>query len=170
MNMAAIWKLPVLFVVENNQWASTTPLSGSSALEELSQRAAAYNMPGTSVDGNDVLAVRAATLAAVARARKGEGPSMIENKTYRVRGHFEGDPQKYRAQAEVLTWQERNDPVARYEARLIEDKVLSKAKAKVIWDEVKTELHVAVEFAKGSPFPQPEDALQDLYAEETNHV
>jgi acetoin:2,6-dichlorophenolindophenol oxidoreductase subunit alpha len=164
MNLAAVWKLPVLFVVENNQWASTTPLSSSCALVELSQRAAAYNMPGYSVDGNDVLAVRETTLAAVARARKGAGPSMIENKTYRVRGHFEGDPQKYRAQAEVLTWQETNDPVARYEARLIENRVLTKEKAKIIWDEVKTELDAAIEFAKNSPYPKPEDALQDLFA------
>jgi acetoin:2,6-dichlorophenolindophenol oxidoreductase subunit alpha len=164
MNLAAVWKLPVLFVVENNQWASTTPLSSSCALVELSQRAAAYNMPGYSVDGNDVLAVRETTLAAVARARKGAGPSMIENKTYRVRGHFEGDPQKYRAQAEVLTWQETNDPVARYEARLIENRVLTKEKAKIIWDEVKTELDAAIEFAKNSPYPKPEVALQDLFA------
>jgi acetoin:2,6-dichlorophenolindophenol oxidoreductase subunit alpha len=163
MNMAAVWKLPVIFVVENNQWASTTPLRSSSALVELSQRAAAYNMPGYSADGNDVLAVRATTLEAVARARKGEGPSMIENKTYRVRGHFEGDPQKYRGQVEVLTWQETNDPVARYESRLIEDQVLTQEKAKMVWDEVKSELDAAVEFAKSSPFPNPEDALQDLY-------
>jgi pyruvate dehydrogenase E1 component alpha subunit len=163
MNLAAVWKLPVLFVVENNQWASTTPLSSSCALGELSQRAAAYNMPGCSVDGNDVLAVRETTLAAVARARKGAGPSMIENKTYRVRGHFEGDPQKYRAQAEVLTWQETNDPVARYEARLIENRVLTKEKAKFIWDDVKTELDAAIEFAKNSPYPKPEDALEDLF-------
>jgi pyruvate dehydrogenase E1 component alpha subunit len=163
MNMAAVWKLPVIFVVENNQWASTTPLSSSCALVELSQRAAAYKMPGYSVDGNDVLAVRTTTLKAVAQARKGEGPSMIENKTYRVRGHFEGDPQKYRGQVEVLTWQETNDPVARYESRLIEEQVLTKEKAKMVWDEVKAELDAAVEFAQTSPFPNPEDALQDLF-------
>jgi pyruvate dehydrogenase E1 component alpha subunit len=164
MNLAAVWKLPVLFVVENNQWASTTPLSASCALEELSRRAAAYNMPGTTVDGNDVLAVREATLSAVARARRGEGPSMIENKTYRIRGHFEGDPQKYRTHAEVLSWQQANDPVARYEARLIEEQVLTKAEAQTVWDEVKTELDAAIEFARNSPYPKPEDALQDLYA------
>jgi pyruvate dehydrogenase E1 component alpha subunit len=163
MNLAAVWKLPVLFVVENNQWASTTPLSCSCAVEDLSRRASAYNMPGTTVDGNDALAVREATLAAVARARRGEGPSMIENKTYRIRGHFEGDPQKYRGQVEVLTWQETNDPVARYESRLIEEQVLTKEKAKMVWGEVKAELDAAVEFAQKSPFPDPEDALQDLF-------
>jgi pyruvate dehydrogenase E1 component alpha subunit len=163
MNMASIWKLPVLFVVENNQWASTTPQGSACALGDLCRRAAGYNMPGYSVDGNDVLAVRETTLKAVAEARKGEGPSMIENKTYRVRGHFEGDPQKYRDQAEVLTWQEKNDPVKRFEELLLKDQVLTKKKSKTVWDEVKGELDAAIEFAKNSPFPKPEDALEDLF-------
>jgi pyruvate dehydrogenase E1 component alpha subunit len=163
MNMAAIWKLPILFVVENNQWASTTPQSSSCSLGDLCQRAAAYNMPGYSVDGNDVLAVRATTLKAAAAARNGEGPSLIENKTYRIRGHFEGDPQKYRDQAEVSTWQEKNDPIQRFEEKLVKDKVLTKKESKIVWDEVKAELDAAIEFAKGSPFPKPEDALQDLF-------
>jgi len=162
MNMASIWKLPVIFVVENNQWASTTPLSAACSLEDLYQRAAGYNMPGIAVDANDVLAVRAAAGDAVARARAGEGPSMIENKTYRVRGHFEGDPQKYRAQAEILTWQESNDPVRRFEEHLVKARILTKKKSRVIWDEVKAELDAAIEFARNSPFPKPEDALQDL--------
>jgi pyruvate dehydrogenase E1 component alpha subunit len=121
-------------------------------------------MPGISVDGNDVLVVREATLTAVTRARKGDGPTMIENKTYRVRGHFEGDPQKYRDQAEVLTWQEKNDPVNRFEQVLIQDQTLTKKRSRVVWDEVKAELDAAIEFAKNSPFPKPEEALEDLYA------
>ena len=125
---------------------------------------AGYNMPGFSVDGNDVLAVRETTLTAVTRARTGEGPSMIENKTYRVRGHFEGDPQKYRDQAEVLTWQEKNDPVNRFEQVLIQDQTLTPKTSRVVWDEVKAELDAAIEFAKSSPFPKPEEALEDLYA------
>jgi pyruvate dehydrogenase E1 component alpha subunit len=163
MNMASIWKLPVIFVVENNQWASTTPLSSSCTITDLCRRAAGYNMPGHSVDANDVLAVRETMLTAVERARKGEGPSMIENKTYRVRGHFEGDPQKYRDQAEVLTWQEKSDPVARFEQTLVKDQILTKTKIRTIWDEVKSNLDAAIEFAKSSPFPKPEDALQDLF-------
>jgi pyruvate dehydrogenase E1 component alpha subunit len=163
MNMASVWKLPVIFVVENNQWASTTPLNHACALGELCRRAAGYNMPGYSIDGNDVLAVRETTLRAVAAAREGQGPSMIENKTYRVRGHFEGDPQKYRDQAEVLTWQERNDPVQRFAEHLVKAQVLTKKKSKTVWDDVKAELDAAIEFAKNSPFPKPEDALQDLY-------
>ncbi len=164
MNMASIWDLPIIFVVENNQWASTTPQSYACALGDLCQRAGAYNMPGVSVDGNDVLAVRQAMLEAVARARKGEGPTMLENKTYRVRGHFEGDPQKYRDQAEVLTWQEKNDPVARFAQVLVKDQLLTQKKSKAIWDAVNTELDAAVQFAKESPFPKPEEALEGLYA------
>jgi pyruvate dehydrogenase E1 component alpha subunit len=164
MNMASIWKLPVIFVVENNQWASTTPLGYACAVGELCQRAAGYNMPGYSLDGNDVLAVREATLRAVARARRGGGPCMIENKTYRIRGHFEGDPQKYRDQAEVLTWQEKNDPIRRFEEHLTKAQILTKKKSKAIWGEVKAELDAAIEFAQNSPFPKPEDALQDLFA------
>ena len=163
MNMASIWKLPVIFVVENNQWASPTPQRASCSLEDLYRRAAGYNMPGMAVDANDVLAVRAATREAVVRAREGEGPSMIENKTYRIRGHFEGDPQKYRNQAEVLTWQEKNDPIKRFEENLVKAQILTKKKSKVIWDEVKADLDEAVEFAKNSPFPKPEEALQDLF-------
>ena len=88
---------------------------------------------------------------------------MIENKTYRIRGHFEGDPQKYREQAEVLTWQEKNDPIQRFEERLKKEEVLTQKKSKTVWDEVKVELDAALEFAKNSPFPKPEDALQDLF-------
>jgi len=163
MNMASIWKLPVIFVVENNQYASTTPQSYSCSLRDLCHRAAAYDMPGIGVDGNDVLAVRKATLEAVSRARSGEGPTMIENKTYRVRGHFEGDPQKYRNQAEVMTWQKENDPIARFEQLLVKDQVLTRQKSKTIWDEVKAELDEALEFARSSPFPKPEEALDDLF-------
>ena len=163
MNMASIWKLPVIFVVENNQWASTTPQSYSCSLGDLCQRAAAYNMPGYSIDGNDVLAVREITLKAVTEARAGEGPSMIENKTYRVRGHFEGDPQRYRDQAEVLIWKEQNDPLARFQMRLSQENLLNQEKTKRIWDEVEAELDAAIRFAQESPFPRPEEALDDVF-------
>lgn len=163
MNMASIWKLPVIFVVENNQWASTTPQRYSCSVGDLCARAAAYDMPGIGVDGNDVLAVREATLTAVARARKGEGPTMIENRTYRIRGHFEGDPQKYREQAEVRTWQEKNDPIARFEQVLLKSRILTQKKSQTIRDQVKMELDAAIAFAETSPSPKPEDALEDLF-------
>ncbi len=164
MNMASIWKLPILFVVENNQWASTTPQSYACSIRDICGRAAGYGMPGVSVDGNDVVAVREATTEAVNRARKGEGPTMIENRTYRIRGHFEGDPQKYRDQADVKTWQETNDPITRFEQALTEKGILTPQASQSVRDEVQAELDAALEFAKNSPFPAPEDALLDLYA------
>jgi len=164
MNLAAIWKLPIVFVVENNQFASTTPHHKACAVADISARAAGYAMPGSVVDGNDLLAVRQATETAVNRARGGHGPSLIENKTYRWRGHFEGDPQKYRTQAEVAAWQKERDPVALYGRLLSDRKILAEALQERIWTEVEAELQGAVAYAEQSPFPEPADALLDLLA------
>lgn len=163
MNMAAIWKLPVLFVVENNQWSSTTPLKDSCSVVDLYKRAAGYNMPGEKVDGNDILAVRKVTAKAVDRARAGEGPTFIENKTYRIKGHFEGDPQKYRTEEEVKSWQDEKDPLNRFSRVLFKKRYLSRKLADQILAEVQSKLNEAVTFAEDSPFPEPEDALTDLY-------
>ena len=165
MNMASIWKLPIIFVVENNQFASTTPLGYACSVGDICTRAAGYNMPGIPVDGNDILAVRKTAEKAIKRARAGEGPTLIENKTYRIRGHFEGDPQKYRTEAEVKTWQDKNDPITRFSEILFKKKILTKKREKEIWDEVEAELKEAVAFAEESPFPEPEEALEDLYQE-----
>jgi len=164
MNMASIWKLPVIFVVENNCYASTTPTDYSCSVKDLHKRAAAYDMPGVMVDGNDVLAVRRAAAEAVERARAGEGPTFLENKTYRIRGHFEGDPQKYRDDAEVQQWLDNHDPLMRFEKELTRRKALGKKLKQQIWDEVKAELEAAVAFAEKSPYPEPQEALEDLYA------
>ncbi|MFO7984926.1 MAG: thiamine pyrophosphate-dependent dehydrogenase E1 component subunit alpha [Desulfatiglandaceae bacterium] len=163
MNMCSIWKLPVIFVLENNRFASTTSVSYACSVGDICTRAAGYNIPGVSVDGNDVLAVREAAVEAVDLARGGKGPSFIENKTYRVRGHFEGDPQKYREAAEVKTWTSENDPVSRFAELLTKKKILNKKTSKAIWDDVQKELQEAVTFAEQSPFPEPRDALEDLY-------
>ena len=165
MNMAAVWKLPVIFVVENNQWASSTPQAVSGAVQDLSSRAAGYNMPGILVDGNDLLAVRKAAGEAVGRARKGEGPTFIENKTYRIRGHFEGDPQKYRSETEVDKWQKENDPLDRFSKYLIKNKKSKKKDLEKIWEDVAVKVKEAVAFAKDSPFPEPEEALEDLFVD-----
>jgi pyruvate dehydrogenase E1 component alpha subunit len=162
MNLAAIWKLPIVFVVENNQFASTTPHREACAVEDISLRAKGYSMPGTTVDGNDLLQVRNAAETAVVRARKGEGPSLIENKTYRIRGHFEGDPQKYRRPAEVAMWEDKNDPIARFSHFLTQEKILTENIKAEVWREVAAELSEAVTFADQSPFPEPEEALEDL--------
>lgn len=164
MNLAAVWKLPVIFVVENNQYASTTPFEQALAIETISVRAAAYGMPGTTVDGNDVLAVWSATQAAVERARSGGGPTLLENKTYRLRGHFEGDPQKYRTPAEVDQWQAQNDPVDRFERTLVQTGVLSAETRQKIKEDVAQRLEAAVAFAEESPHPEPAEALDDLWA------
>jgi pyruvate dehydrogenase E1 component alpha subunit len=163
MNMAAIWKLPILFVLENNQWASTTPQTCASAIKDLYKRSAAYGMTGLKVDGNDVLAVRKATVKAVARARKGEGPTLIEIKTYRMAGHFVGDQEKYRTREEVAAWKKK-DPINRFGKYLIEMKYASKKDTEDVWKKVAEEISEALVFAKESPSPRPEDALEDLYA------
>jgi len=163
MNLAAIWKLPIIFVIENNQYASTTLQRDSCSLEDICRRAIGCNMPGVAVDGNDVLSVREVTLEAVEQARKGEGPSLIENKTYRIKGHFEGDPQKYRTEAEVQRWQDQKDPVSLFADFLTRQNVLTAKLDQQIKDEVAARLRDAVAFAENSPFPEPHEALEDLF-------
>jgi len=163
MNMASIWKLPIIFCVENNQFASTTRTSYACSVEDICTRAAGYNMPGVAVDANDILAVRKAATKAVARARKGEGPTLLENKTYRIKCHFEGDPQKYRNKDEIASWQDKLDPINRFAKALTQKKVLNKKKIQQIWDESAAKLQAAVAFAEKSPFPEPEEALDDLF-------
>jgi pyruvate dehydrogenase E1 component alpha subunit len=120
-------------------------------------------MSGVSVDGNNLLKIREVALEAVQRARKGEGPSLIENKTYRFRGHYEGDPQAYRAEAEIAAWKNNNDPVKRFADFLTRKNLLTRELSKQIWDEVAAELRKAVAFADESPFPNPSEALEDLF-------
>ena len=162
MNMAAIWKLPIIFVVENNRYASTTPMEYACAVGDLCTRAAGYGMPGEKVDGNDVLAVRQAMTVAADRARSSQGPTFLENMTYRMKGHFEGDQQKYRTTGEIDAWQKK-DPIERF-ARLLDEKgILSGELAEKIHAAVSAELEEALAFAHNSPLPAPEDALTDLY-------
>jgi TPP-dependent pyruvate/acetoin dehydrogenase alpha subunit len=160
--MAAIWNLPVIFVVENNQYASTTSKANSSKVRDLYMRAVGYGMPGEKIDGNALLAVRKATTVAIERARAGEGPTFLENVTYRMKGHFEGDPQKYRKKEEVESWREK-DPIERFARLLIQNKALTEKLRAEILKNVQVELDAAFAFAQDSPFPEPEDALTDLY-------
>jgi len=163
MNMASIWKLPIIFVVENNKYASTTPQRYACSVSDICSRAAGYNMPGVAVDGNSLLKVRAAALEAVQRARAGEGPSFIETKTYRLRGHYEGDPQKYRTEAEVEAWKTKKDPVKGFADFLTQNKMLTKELNQQICSDVESELKEAIMFADQSPSPEPEAALEDLF-------
>jgi pyruvate dehydrogenase E1 component alpha subunit len=132
-------------------------------IANVADRAAAYGIPGKAVDGNDVLAVYEVAREAVGRARRGEGPTLIECKTYRQKGHSRFDPATYRPEDEVKRWLEK-DPIQRLKTRLLKDNVLTEQKAKEIEDEVATEVEKAVEFAEESPYPEPEEALEDVYA------
>jgi pyruvate dehydrogenase E1 component alpha subunit len=163
MNLAALWRLPVVFVCENNRWASTTAHALSTAGGSIAARAAGYGMPGTRVDGCDALAVHAAAAAAVARARAGQGPSLIEADVIRWTGHFEGDPQTYRDKAEVEEGRAR-DPIARLGAALAARGVMDAAQARRVEAAVAAEVEDAVAFAEASPWPEPAAALDDLFA------
>jgi pyruvate dehydrogenase E1 component alpha subunit len=163
INMAAIWKLPVIFVCENNLYAMGTRQSIVMTIENVADRAAAYGIPGVSVDGNDVLAVYEVASEAVKRARKGEGPTIIECKTYRQKGHSRFDPAAYRPKAEVEEWLKK-DPITRFKSVLIENGTLTVQEADKLRLEVKEAVETAVKFATESSFPQPEEALEDVYA------
>ena len=163
INMASTWKLPVIFVCENNLYAMGTRQSVVMAIENVADRAAAYGIPGVVVDGNDVLAVYEATLKAVERSRKGEGPTLIECKTYRHKGHSRVDPAKYRPKKEVEEWLAK-DPIKRFKEKLLKTNTLEEAEIRQIEKEVSAEIEEAVKFAMESPYPAPEEALQDVYA------
>ncbi|MGD0876597.1 MAG: thiamine pyrophosphate-dependent dehydrogenase E1 component subunit alpha [Anaerolineales bacterium] len=163
LNIAGAFNLPVVYVCENNLYAVGTRQSEVRKIEDIADRAASYGMPGVVVDGNDVIAVYETTKVAVQRARAGEGPTLIECKTYRWRTHFEGEPDTYRPPEEVAAWLKR-EPIAPYRQLLIDQGVITEADAQVIEKQVITELDEAVEFARQSPFPEPETALADLWA------
>ncbi|UCC90704.1 MAG: thiamine pyrophosphate-dependent dehydrogenase E1 component subunit alpha [Dehalococcoidia bacterium] len=164
MNMASTWKLPLICYCENNIWAESTNIYDVTNLTNITDRAVAFNIPGVSVDGNDVLAVYKVAAEAVARARKGEGPTFIEGKTCRRFGHFEGDTHLYRSQKEKDECMKR-DPIPRFRKKLIEMGVLTDKEADKIHQEVQKEMEEAVKFALDSPFPDPEDVLTDVFAE-----
>ncbi|MEM0356897.1 MAG: pyruvate dehydrogenase (acetyl-transferring) E1 component subunit alpha [Candidatus Bathyarchaeia archaeon] len=163
INMAAIWSLPVIFVCENNLYAMGTRQSMVMRIENIADRAAAYGIPGVVVDGNDVLAVYEATSKAAERARKGEGPTLIECKTYRHRGHSRVDPAKYRPREEVEAWLAK-DPIKRFREKLLGLNVLTEAEIQQIDSGVAAEIEEAVRYAMESPYPAPEEALEDVYA------
>jgi len=164
INMAAIWSLPVVFICENNLYAMGTRQSMVMKIEKIADRAAAYGIPGVAVDGNDVLAVYEATYEAVNRARQGGGPTLLECRTYRHKGHSRFDPATYRPQAEVEEWL-RKDPILRFEAKLREMRLLTEREAEELEREATLAVDAAVKFAVESPYPAPEEALENVYAE-----
>ena len=163
MNMASAWKLPMICYCENNVYAESTNIYDSTNLTNITDRAAAFNIPGVSVDGNDVLAVYETVAEAVARARRGEGPTFIEGKTCRQRGHFEGDTHLYRDQKDKDECKKR-DPIPRFKKKLIEMGIFTEADAEKIHKEVVAEVNEAEKFAVESPFPDTKEVLTDVYA------
>ncbi len=162
MNMAAVWKLPIVWVCENNGYSGLGPVSMSTAIADIADIAASYGMPGVSADGNDVLAVFEATQHAIARVRAGEGPSLIELKTYRVRPFAEGVVDT-RDRQEVEAWKQR-DPIQGFRRRLLERGILSEDLTARIQEQAEREMQAAHAFAEESPFPDPAEAFEDLYA------
>ena len=163
INLAATWRLPVLFICENNLYAMGTRQSRVMLIENVADRAQAYGIPGITVDGNDVLAVYEATKTAVENARAGKGPTLIECKTYRHKGHSRVDPATYRPRHEVSEWMKR-DPITKLRTHLLEKYLLTEEETKKIETEVITAIETAVKFATESPYPAPEEALEDVYA------
>jgi len=163
VNMASAWKLPVIFVCENNLYAMGTRQSRIMNIEKVADRAVAYGIPGTSADGNDVFAVYEVSKEAVDRARDGLGPTLIECKTYRHKGHSRVDPAKYRPKQEVEEWLAK-DPIKRAKEMLLQTNTLKAIEIQEIEKDVVAEIEEAVKFAMESPFPAPEEALEDVYA------
>lgn len=163
LNLAALWSLPIVFCCENNRWAQFTPQSSYMKVEHVASRAGSYGMPGKTVDGVDVLQVRHAAQEAVARARRGEGPTLLECTVRRWSGHYVGDPQKYRPADEVKAAR-RNDPIQRFASALVESGVMAPAGLEAIEARVLAGIDAAVAFATASPVSDPDELMKDVYA------
>lgn len=164
LNMASVWKLPVVFVCENNLYGISMSQNRHQAIKDVADRGVAYNVPGIVVDGNDVFAVYEAAKEAIKRAREGKGPTLIECKTYRHRGHFEGDPCVYKPTEEQEEWLAK-DPIPRFEKYLVENEILTEEKLKEVENKVESQIDEAVDFANNSPYPELESVLEDVYTD-----
>jgi TPP-dependent pyruvate/acetoin dehydrogenase alpha subunit len=166
VNMAAIWDLPVVFLCENNKYGASTLIDSVMKVKKVSTRALAYGIPSETVDGNDVLAVRQATLRAADRAREGRGPTLLELETYRFAGHSRSDPGHYRPKEEVAEWRKR-DPIVRFETQALQTGLLTDSAISDCRASVDRELDEAVAFAESSPSPLAEECLTDVYVEQS---
>jgi pyruvate dehydrogenase E1 component alpha subunit len=156
--------LPVVFVCENNQYAESTPRATHQKVKNVSDRAAAFNIPGVTMDGMDVFDVYQKTGEAIDQCRAGKGPILLEARTYRFLGHFVGDPQNYRSKEEVEEWKKR-DPIQMFRARMVAEGKLTAAEMDAIDLQIKKDMETALEFARKSPEPEVEFALQDIFTE-----
>jgi acetoin:2,6-dichlorophenolindophenol oxidoreductase subunit alpha len=167
LNLAGLWKLPVVFICENNVYAGAQRYEEHAPVPHMADRAAAYGMPGEIVDGNDALAVFQAVAQARERALAGEGPTLIECKTYRCRGHGEADPQHYQPREEICAWQEKC-PIPRLQDELLAQGLISADEARDMHTQAEAVVRDAVRFAEDSPFPDPHEALEDVLAGESD--
>ncbi|MCY7755234.1 thiamine pyrophosphate-dependent dehydrogenase E1 component subunit alpha [Bacillus haynesii] len=163
INLAAIWKLPVIFVAENNGYGEATPFSYASSCESIADRAAAYGIPGIRVDGKDAVAVFQAAGRAIERAKNGEGPTLIECMTYRNYGHFEGDAQRYKTNEEKAVHQEEKDAIAVFKSELLAKGLMSEEEQSRIEKEVEEAVEEAVAFSEKSAYPEETELLADVY-------
>jgi len=163
LNFAGVQRLPIIFVCENNQYAYSVPVEKSMAIDDVADRAESYGFDGVAINGNDVLAVYQSTQGALARARSGEGPTLIECKTYRWHGHSEHDKAFYRTDEELAMWKSR-DPIPTFTTYLETQNILTDDKLKAIEERVKVTIDDAVDFATNAPDPRPDEAVSDLYA------
>jgi pyruvate dehydrogenase E1 component alpha subunit len=164
INLAAVWDLPVIFFIENNQYAEASSVTSQYSITDLSDIAGSYNLPGETIDGMDVEEVSRTTSRAVERARNGDGPSVLEANTYRYHGHFEGDPETYRQQSEVEEWQNR-DPIIRFTEQLLDEGNLTKSELEEMRKEIEKEIDAAVKFGRQSTKPPVEKAYHGMYDE-----
>ncbi len=162
LNLAAVWKLPVLFVCENNLYSEATPVDYAIKIKNIADRADAYGMPGIIVDGMDFFDVYDKVLHATQRARNGEGPTLLEAKTYRYFGHYEGDAMKYRAREEEQSYRAR-DPITTFKRRVIAEGLVTAAECEAIEKKAAAEVEAAVKAAEAAPLPRPEECLDDVY-------
>ena len=169
LNLASVWKLPVIFVCENNHFGISMSQSKHQAIQDIADRAASYGFPGIAVDGNDVMAVYEVAKEAVDRARKGQGPTLIECKTWRWRGHFEGDPGTYKDPKEQEAWMDK-EPVGRYRTFLEENGVMTSDETSAIDTMIDDEIDAAIAYASESPLPKPEDVVKDVYTDIVEEV
>jgi pyruvate dehydrogenase E1 component alpha subunit len=163
--MASVWKLPVVFVCENNKYGMSVSTERSMAVKNVADRAAAYAMPGVIVDGNSIADVEEAIAEAIERARKGEGPSLVECKTYRTRGHSRSDRNRYRTKEEIEEWKAR-DPIPRFEAELMAHGMANEAEITAIREAAEAEIAAGIEFARNGTDPDPAEVTRDVHSPE----
>jgi TPP-dependent pyruvate/acetoin dehydrogenase alpha subunit len=164
LNMASVWDLPIVFYCENNLYAEFTPQHMEMKIKDVADRAKAYGIPGIVADGNDVMNMVEVLDEAIARARNGQGPSLVEAKTYRYRGHYEGDPQEYKNPEEVNYWKQR-DPIENFQKKLLTGGILDQTKIDAVERKVQDQISEALKFAEEGPLPSRDDLLRDVYTE-----